>query len=138
MSEMPNERFFEDAEIIPIHGEGAQLLDDLVIFMRRFVVMTPVQADAIALWVAHTHMIDSADATPYVAITSAEKRSGKTLLLEVLELLVNAPLVTANIATPHCSGPSAGKTHPRRHSCSMRSTRSLARRRATAKTSAAC
>ena len=36
--------------------------------------------------------------TPYLAITRAEKRSGKTRLLEVLELLVRQPLPTANIS----------------------------------------
>lgn len=38
----------------------------------------------------------AADTTAYLAITSAEKRSGKTRLLEVLELVVHAGLPTAN------------------------------------------
>ena len=36
--------------------------------------------------------------TPYLAVSSSEKRSGKTRLLEVLELLVREPLPTANIS----------------------------------------
>src|SRR4051794_7858052 len=74
------------------------LLDDLVTFVRRFVVLSGAQADAVALWTLHTHAFDAADVTPYLAITSAEKRSGKTRLLEVLELLVRAPLPTSNIS----------------------------------------
>src|SRR5207244_1991266 len=77
---------------------SAGLLDDVCRFLRRFVVMSDVQADAVALWVAHTHVFDAFGCTPYLAITSPEKRSGKTRLLEVLELLVREPLPTANIS----------------------------------------
>jgi Protein of unknown function (DUF3631) len=74
------------------------VLDDTARFVRRFVVMTPVQANAVALWVAHTHAIDAFDTTPYLALTSAEKRSGKSRLLEVLELLVRSPLAAINMS----------------------------------------
>jgi len=49
------------------------------------------------LWIAHTHAFAAASATPRLAIQSAEKRSGKTRLLEVLDLLVHEPVSTANI-----------------------------------------
>lgn len=68
------------------------VLDEFVSFLRRFVVLCEAQADAIALWVLHTHCVEAAVATPYLAITSAEKRSGKSRLLEVLALLVARPL----------------------------------------------
>jgi hypothetical protein len=74
------------------------LLDDVARFIRRFVVLSDAQAATGSLWVAHTHAIESFDTTPYLAITSAEKRSGKTRKLEVLELLVREPLPTANIS----------------------------------------
>jgi hypothetical protein len=74
------------------------LLDDIRTFVRRFVVLDDHQADTVALWVAHTHASESFGCTPYLAITSAEKRSGKTRLLEVLELLCREPLPTANIS----------------------------------------
>jgi hypothetical protein len=74
------------------------LLRDVSSFLRRFVVMTEEQAAALALWTGHTHAFDAADVTPYVAVTSALKRSGKTQLLEVMELLVRNPLPTANIS----------------------------------------
>jgi hypothetical protein len=70
---------------------GAALLDDTIRFVRRFVVLSIEQLFAIALWIVHTHAIDAADATPYLNVTSAEKRSGKTRLLEVMELLVARP-----------------------------------------------
>jgi hypothetical protein len=77
---------------------SATLLDDVRAFIRRFVVLDNVQADALTLWAAHTHVFDAFAMTPYLAITSPEKRSGKTRLLEVLELLVREPLSTANIS----------------------------------------
>jgi hypothetical protein len=76
-------------------GEScAALLGEVSALLRRFVVMTPAQARVVALWVVHTHTIGAAEATPYLAITSAEKRSGKTRLLEVLDLLVARPWFT--------------------------------------------
>ncbi len=68
--------------------DGAQLLDELYAFVRRFVILSDAQAVAIVLWVIHTHAFEIADSTPYLAINSAEKRCGKTRLLEVLETLV--------------------------------------------------
>jgi hypothetical protein len=52
----------------------------------------------VSLWVAHTYVFDVFGSTPYLAITSAEKRSGKTRLLEVLALIARDPLPTANIS----------------------------------------
>jgi len=75
-----------------------ELLDAHVAVVRRYVVMTPAQADAVALWVLHTHALEAAETTPYMAVTSAEKRSGKSRLLEVLVLLVSRPLPTANVS----------------------------------------
>jgi len=80
----------ESQEIVAgaLSESAAGLLGELAALLRRFVVMTSSQARIVALWVIHTYVLDGADATPYLAITSAEKRSGKTRLLEVLELLV--------------------------------------------------
>jgi hypothetical protein len=78
---------------------SALLLEDVARFVRRFVVMSDVQADAVALWIAHTHAIEAAETTPYLAITSAEKRSGKSRLgIEVLQLVVREPLPSMNIS----------------------------------------
>ena len=76
----------------------ARTLNAVVGFIRRFVVLTDDQLVAVALWSFHTHASDAAACTPYIGITSAEKRSGKTRLLEVLELLVREALPTANIS----------------------------------------
>lgn len=67
---------------------GAEILDAAVGFIRRFVSLGEEQARAVALWVAHTHAFDAWNCTPYLAVNSPEKQSGKTRLLEVLRLLV--------------------------------------------------
>lgn len=70
----------------------AVLLDRVEAFLRRFVVFAnPHQVTACALWVAHTYVYDSFDVSPFLHVTSPEKRSGKTRLLEVLELTVRSP-----------------------------------------------
>jgi Toprim-like len=56
---------------------GSEALTQLVSFLRRYVVLCPEQADAVALWVLHTHSFEAAEATPYLAITSAEKERAR-------------------------------------------------------------
>jgi 5S rRNA maturation endonuclease (ribonuclease M5) len=77
--------------------DGARLLNQVAAYIRRFVSLSPSQTPVVTLWIAHTHAIDAADATPYLAITSAEKQSGKTRLLEVSELLVRNPWLTGKV-----------------------------------------
>jgi Protein of unknown function (DUF3631) len=72
----------------------AVVLATIVTFIQKYVVLTVNQAIAVALWTVHTHVIDAADATPYMHVTSATKRAGKTRLLEVLEYLVARPWLT--------------------------------------------
>ena len=77
--------------------ELAGVLDAVVDFGRSYVVASEPQASTLALWIAHTHAIDAFETTPYLAITSAAKRSGKSRLLEVLALLVARPLRAAGV-----------------------------------------
>jgi hypothetical protein len=73
------------------------LLDSVCRFVRRFVVLPDTTCEtAVSLFVLHTWAFDAAQATPYLAVVSAEKQSGKTLLLEVLELLVREPWRTSS------------------------------------------
>jgi len=65
------------------------LIETIAAYLRRYVVFqSEAQVLALSLWVIHTHAFDAADATPYPLITSPEKRSGKSRLLEVLEPIV--------------------------------------------------
>jgi hypothetical protein len=82
----------------PEATQGGVLLDDVVRFIHRFVVLTEAQAVTLALWVAHTHAFEAAETTPYIWITSALKRSGKSLLLlKVLRPLVHEPKAAASL-----------------------------------------
>jgi hypothetical protein len=73
----------------------AELLGAVVETLRRYVVF-PLQEQAIviAAWVVHTWAFDAFDYTPYLNVLAASKRSGKTRVLEVLELLCRNPRLT--------------------------------------------
>ena len=72
----------------------ATVLTKVEHFIRRYVVLNDDQAVAVTLWVAHTHVLDAADCTPYLQVTSATARAGKTRLLETAEPLVARPWLT--------------------------------------------
>jgi putative DNA primase/helicase len=88
-----------EVEPWPCPVNGAILLDELTQTVRRYVVLDRAAADAMALWLMHTHAIDAAFVSPRLAITSPEKRCGKTLLMTVLRPLARRPLATANMTT---------------------------------------
>src|SRR4030095_14667070 len=66
----------------------AETLDSICAFLRRYVVFQfPEQPILVALWIAHTWVLEAFDYTPYLHVHSVEKRSGKTRLLDVVQLL---------------------------------------------------
>jgi hypothetical protein len=77
--------------------DGATLLGELSAFIRRFVSLSQAQADICALWIIHTHAIDATDFTPYLNITSPVRRSGKTILEQLLSMLVAKPWLTGRV-----------------------------------------
>lgn len=81
---------FDDAPEVQADLSGllAQVRDLLCAYIAFF---SDAQATACALWTAHTYVVEQADCSPYLSITSAEKRSGKSRLLNLLELLVKSP-----------------------------------------------
>ncbi len=76
---------------------GGQVLDEMADFVQRFVILTKSELLVISLWIAHTWAFEACDATPYLAVTSPEKRSGKTRLLEILAFLVRGPWLTGRV-----------------------------------------
>jgi Protein of unknown function (DUF3631) len=82
----------------PARG-GGEILDAAFAFIIRFVSLSEAQARVVALWVVHTYCLDAADCTPYLSVNSAEKQSGKTRLLEVLELLVFEHWLTGRVSS---------------------------------------
>jgi hypothetical protein len=78
-------------------AKGDGVLNEVAAFITRFVILSDAQLVVISLWIAHTWAFEASDATPYLAVTSAEMRSGKTRLLEILELLVRNPWRTGRV-----------------------------------------
>lgn len=78
---------------------GAQLLDSVEAFIRRFCVLPGEHCyAAVALWAAHTHFIRRLETTPRLACLSPEPGSGKTRVLEVLDVLCASPLMALDIS----------------------------------------
>jgi hypothetical protein len=82
----------------PEAPDGAELLRNLEGWLRKYVVLPEGAALAISAWILHTHLVDVFVVTPYLLITSPERRCGKTLLLDLLREVVARPLVAANIS----------------------------------------
>jgi hypothetical protein len=66
---------------------GPELVKSIEQTLRRYVVLPEPAYLPTALWAAGTHAVEQFDCYPYIAATSAVKRSGKTRFLEVLEPL---------------------------------------------------
>jgi len=80
--------------------DGCELLDALVAGLHRYVVLGKNEARAIALWILHTYLFSIFTCTPRLAITSPEKRCGKTTLMDVLTCLLSRVLSVAGISAP--------------------------------------
>ena len=83
---------WDEVEPWPDPLDGAALLDAIAELIRRYVDMPATSADAVALWVVHTWVHDRLEISTFLNITSATKRCGKSLLMEVLVALVWRPL----------------------------------------------
>jgi len=86
-----------EAGVVSAASDVAQILDAVCEYVRRYVVMSDAESVAVGLHAFHTHVLDAADTTPYISVTSAEMESGKTLLLETLELVVARPWLTGRV-----------------------------------------
>ena len=83
--------------VMHVDADLAILLDHVVAFVRQYVMLDEHQLWVLALWIAHTYSLESAECTPYLSVKSAEKRSGKTRLLEVLKMVVARPWFTGRV-----------------------------------------
>lgn len=76
----------------------AMLLGAVETLLRRYVHFPDEHGSrAVALFALHSWVIDAFDCTPYLYVTSPQKRSGKSRLEEVLELVCRSPLRAASI-----------------------------------------
>jgi|ERR1035437_966386 hypothetical protein len=75
-----------------------QLIPDIADLIKRYVVLpSDDHALVLALWVLHTWTFEQSRTTPYIYVHSADKQSGKTRLIEVLEILVRNPMRATSV-----------------------------------------
>lgn len=78
---------------------GCALIRQLESYIRSYVTLGETgYALVIALWVVATYIWTAFDAFPYLVVTSATKRSGKTRLLELISFVASNPRLVANIS----------------------------------------
>lgn len=82
--------------------DGAALLDDVKVFLARFVVYPNEHAlIAHVLWIVHTWLMPCWESTPRIAFLSPEPGSGKSRALEVTEPLVPRPVHAVNTTSAY-------------------------------------
>ena len=103
--QLPDER---PSEIIacpiiePTKSIGDKLFESINAFLKRFIAYPSEDACvAHTLWIAHTHLMASAESTPRLAFLSPEPSSGKTRALEVTETLVPRPVEAMNATSAY-------------------------------------
>jgi hypothetical protein len=75
-----------DPEPWPDPVRGAELLDDLATWIGRYVWAPRETIDAVALWIALTWFSAVVYFAPILALLSATKRCGKTVLLDLIRM----------------------------------------------------
>lgn len=95
-----NGRLLDFEEVIPWDDEvdGSEMLNELVATIRRFVVCEKHTADAAALWIVFTWLIDAVSVAPIANITAPLPNCGKSTLLDLLEMLTYRPIKVDNIS----------------------------------------
>jgi putative DNA primase/helicase len=81
----------------PSPVEGAELIGNLERTINDHVKLSGEAAVAVALWCLHAHALEASFFSPRLAITSPEKRCGKTTLLRIIEALTPKSLSASNI-----------------------------------------
>jgi len=89
---------FPDMEPWAEPVDGDRLAHEIRKTFEKHIVLPDGAGVALALWVIHTYAIEAAHHSPFVFLSSPEKRCGKTTVLKLLGALVNRPLPTGNIS----------------------------------------
>ena len=79
--------------------DDAGLLHEIADFVRTYVSLSAALADTVTLWTVMTWLHDALELSTFLNITSATKRCGKSLLLDVIGSLVYRLLPTNNVTT---------------------------------------
>ncbi|MFQ5903312.1 MAG: DUF3631 domain-containing protein [Candidatus Binatia bacterium] len=76
---------------------GVELLDELSTWLTKYIYLPPGAADTIAVWTVATWLVDYIYIAPILALLSPTKRSGKTLVLDLLARIVRRPASTSGM-----------------------------------------
>ena len=80
----------------PDREVGAEILEDIIEFIHRYMLVTVNQAIVLAVWILHCFVFYLFDFKPFLIVTSPEKRCGKSRCLDILEILVPRPWKTSH------------------------------------------
>jgi hypothetical protein len=89
---------FPEIQAWPDPIDGADLLDAVVAAVKRYVIIDPVMARAVALWIVAVHGFAAFQIFPRLFVTGPEPNCGKTTLADVVSFLVPRPLPVSNIS----------------------------------------
>ena len=79
-------------------SKGWKLLHGITDHIAKYIALSDSLVLVIAVWVIASHLSDIWDRFPHLGITSAEKRCGKTRLLQILEDLLLGPINAASMS----------------------------------------
>jgi hypothetical protein len=102
---------FPEIEPWPEAVDGDALLEELAQVYSRYLMLPDGGATLLALWTLHTYVFDAFDVSPYLTVTSPQKRCGKSRVLMVASALCHAPLLASN-ATPAVMFRTVELAHP--------------------------
>lgn len=72
------------------------MLSEIASTIRTHIVLDATEADAAALWVAHTYLVDVFEVSPIAIINAPERACAKTLFQSLLGRLAYRPLFASN------------------------------------------
>ena len=76
--------------------DGTALLTGIADFVSTYVHLPTPAASTVSLWIVTTWLHERLDVSPFLHLTSATRRCGKSALLEVIGTLVHRPLMTSH------------------------------------------
>jgi len=106
-----SDNLFDIIQPFPEPVDGGELLDEIATQFKKYMVLPSGVAEVGALWVLHTWVFHAFQVSPILAISSPEKRCGKTTFLQLLHFMVDKAFPTSNV-TPAALFRSVEKWQP--------------------------
>jgi hypothetical protein len=91
--------FLADVEPWPDPVDGGAVLNDVVALLQKYMVLPAHTAEAVALWVLHSYLMNVWSISPILAVLSPTMRCGKSTLFMLLNKLAYRTQIVANLTT---------------------------------------